>query len=95
MSTHVANTAEWYVKWLEERYPDWTPEQRSEIAANFAQQQAPPLKAQIEPDEEETPGDTRADERKDARRRSYLTEKELNKILAPPPEITNDGTSGK
>lgn len=92
MSTHIANTAEWYVKWLEERYPDWTPEQRLEIATNFAEQQTITLRpAQIEEDEEPQ-SNARAEERADARKRSYLTEKELNKILAPP-EKTDDGTT--
>lgn len=96
MSNHLESTVEWYVQWLADRYPDWTPEQRIEIATGFAEQQQPPKAKLPEEDiEEDSQNNARPEERKDARRRTYLTDKELTDILAPPPEIADDKTTGQ
>jgi hypothetical protein len=62
-------TVEWYVDWLKERNPEWTDEQRLEIATGFANQQLPVTKSATvgeEPaaDEEPTPEDVREQKRK-------------------------------
>ena len=74
------STVEWYVQWLEETRPDWTPEQRLEIATGFSAAQLPPERPLEQDEEPEQTGATKADERKEERR--YLTGKELERILA-------------
>jgi len=55
------STIEWYVGWLKEVRPDWTDEQRLEIATGFATQQQPPVRpTEIEEDEELAAKDAQA-----------------------------------
>jgi hypothetical protein len=87
--SHTENTVAWYVEWLNERNPEWTDEQRLEVAIGFAQQQAPPKpKAEEdapETDEPQTEESAREQERAQARR--HLNAKELQAILEPPKKI--------
>lgn len=71
---HSVTTTEWYVDWLKENYPDWSDDQRLEVATGFANQQLPPVRP-IEEAEEETEvlTDERAKRRKDERMlRGYI-----------------------
>ena len=52
MSLHD-NTVSWYVNWLKEARPDWTDEQRLEVATGFADHQQQPLPAMVKEDEPE------------------------------------------
>jgi len=72
-------TVQWYVEWLTVRFSDWTEEQRLEIATEFARQQLPPQCA-VEPEEDETVADVDPP-------RKHLNKKELQAILAPPPQV--------
>jgi len=79
----------WYINWLSERYPDWTDEQRLEIATGFVTAQLPPERPvedddPVEAMERLTDQEIRAADRK-ARR--YLTGKELMEILQTPGAI--------
>lgn len=85
--SNTQTTIEWYVEWLRERNPDWTDEQRLEVATGFAVLQEPPKRPVVEP--EETPDEqTAAEARKEDRKnRRYLTGKELMEILQTPGAI--------
>jgi hypothetical protein len=81
----IDSTVEWYVTWLKNFQPDWTDEQRLEVATGFAQSQLPPQRpAEIEEEPISNVLDLRAADRK-ARR--YLTSKELMEILQTPGAI--------
>jgi hypothetical protein len=84
-----SGTLTWYIRWLSERYPDWTDEQRLEIATGFVTAQLPPERPvedddPVEAMERLTDQEIRAADRK-ARR--YLTGKELMEILQTPGAI--------
>ena len=71
----------WYINWLSELYPDWTEEQRLEIATGFVAAQLPPARLVEEDDPVE---EARKEERK---MRRYLTGEELLEILQTPGTI--------
>jgi hypothetical protein len=71
----------WYINWLSELYPDWTEEQRFEIATGFVAAQLPPARLVEEDDPVE---EARKEERK---MRRYLTGEELLEILQTPGTI--------
>jgi len=54
-----SSTVEWYVKWLQETHPDWTEDQRLEVATGFADRQQQPLPAVAELEEEAPADETR------------------------------------
>lgn len=79
---HTDSTIEWYVGWLGERNPEWTDEQRLEVATGFAKQQEPQSLQVIEDDAlvaDKTAAELRTAERK-ARR--HLTADELSALLS-------------
>jgi hypothetical protein len=51
-SNHLDSTICWYMDWLKRRNPEWTEEQRLELATGFATSQQQPQKL-IEQEEEE------------------------------------------
>jgi len=75
-----SNTVEWYVNWLKEARPDWTDEQRLEVATGFAdRQQVPVTKSTTVGDEDEevmpdgeTVGNRRAKERSEKRLADFI-----------------------
>jgi hypothetical protein len=80
-----SGTLAWYLEWLSERNPEWTDEQRLEIATGFVTTQLPPERP-VEIEEEPITNvlDLRAADRKTRR---YLTGKELMEILQTPGAI--------
>jgi hypothetical protein len=85
---HDSGTLAWYLAWLSERNPEWTDEQRLEIATGFVTAQLPPARPIKDEDSDdgimERLKEAHAAERK-ARR--YLTSKELMEILQTPGAI--------
>ena len=82
-----SGTLAWYVQWLGERNPEWTDEQRLEIATGFVTAQLPPQQpAEIEEEPITNVLDLRAADRK---MRRYLTGKELMEILQTPANSRN------
>jgi hypothetical protein len=71
------STVEWYVNWLTESHPDWTPEQCLEMATGFAILQEPQVKTVVEEEMEEPAIMDDATKM----RRLHLTGKELLDIL--------------
>lgn len=70
-------TTEWYVEWLKDNYPDWSDEQRLEIATGFAKQQEFIVGTVVEVEEpvaDDPKADARAKRRKDERMlRGYMS----------------------
>lgn len=90
---HTEDTIAWYMRWLEERNPEWSPEQRLEVATGFAVLQQPPtalptIEDIVALDEEAVAASKReADRAAERSNRKYLTGDELIAILNTPSAV--------
>lgn len=97
MSNHADSTLGWYIDWLKERNPEWSDDQRLEVATGFVTtQQVPERPKEVEEDEKLAAEDARKAERPElyelfykgaGRNRKFLTGEELMAIITAPANI--------
>jgi hypothetical protein len=76
MSAFEDSTLDWYIQFLTQRYPDWTPEQRLEVATGFVNQQKPPQRpAEIEEEPEPVGEEEIAEARRSSPGRAALLDR--------------------
>jgi hypothetical protein len=81
MSNHSDSTLEWYINWLAERHPEWSPEQRLEVATGFVAQQQPLTPKEEEPDYDEIPLPETPETRREAKRADARLHKFIGGLL--------------
>jgi hypothetical protein len=74
-----ASTVEWYESWLAEKHPDWSAEQRREMATEFAAQQMMPQRPEAEEEEDTDMAAETAEQKK--RRAERKLHEQLAKLI--------------
>ncbi len=72
-----SGTLAWYVDWLGERNPEWTEDQRLEVATGFAKAQQPPTRPTLE----EIVEDNRIEDEDNTERATARSEKRLREFI--------------